>query len=652
VNATDEPAPRLLSIVVGTGSIAARVVDELRAEFRFVEVADAADPAAATALLDAAGGPQVPLLVVTSAVASFDEAVAALDRFATFARARVVLVTDREVHDDVASAVDRDRLDAVVAVPWTAGALAGHARSQIARWFREHRPDDPRTDLLVTSEGRPLERPDSELLREMELDADDVTRQMLACIERVLGPRPRLRLPAGVRITHQDHPVDAVLLVLRGSVALDRVTRVGDLRLHHASTGPVVGLLSLAHQRQAYFTARTTTEVEVVHLSIEQLDRALREDPDLGAALAAVSIRALARRLRRAEQLQVEKIELNRTLDEERQRLREALTALEAARMELVAQARFATLGELAAGIAHELNNPVAALERAASYLAEDLTRVLATHPLGADAEVALRSARDRPPRGTAEERQLRRALEPVTGDRDLARRLVAAGVADPDTARQILAADADLVGLLEAAAGIGGAVRNLEIASRRITSLVSSLRSYARPDGDPLDDVDVHDGLDDTLRLTAHRLRDIEVERHYGEVPLIRCHPAQLDQVWTNLLVNAADSLDGSGRITITTDQPDDEHVRVRIVDDGPGIDPEVLPRVFEPRFSTKQGTVRFGLGLGLGIAKRIVDDHGGRLTLTSQPGRTEAEVMLPIAGPPDDRTAGNDGNMTEVGT
>jgi two-component system, NtrC family, sensor kinase len=640
VSATAGTTPHLLAIVVGTGPIPARVAEELRAEFRFVEVARAAGPAEATRLLGAdPDDPQVPLLVVTSTVGSIDDAVAALDRFATFARARVVLVTDRPIHDDVAAAVDRDRLDAVVAVPWTAGALASHARSQIARWLREHLPDDPRTSLLVTPDGRPLELPGSELLREMELEADDVTRQMLASIERVLGPRPRLRLPAGVRITHQDQAVDAVLLVLRGNVALDRATRVGDLRLHHASTGPVVGLLSLAHQRRAYFTARTTTEVEVVLLSIEQLDRALREDPDMGAALAAVSIRALARRLRRAEQLQVEKIELNRALDEERQRLHEALSALEEARMELIAQARFATLGELAAGIAHELNNPVAALERAASYLAEDVTRVLATHPQADIADVALRSARDRPPRSTAEERQLRRTLEPVAGDRDLARRLVAAGVTDPDTARQVLAADADLVALLEAAAGIGGAVRNLELAARRITGLVSSLRSYARPDGDPLDDVDLHAGLDDTLRLTAHRLRGIEVERRYGALPRLRCHPAQLDQVWTNLLVNAADSLNGAGRITITTDQPDDEHVRVRIVDDGPGIDPAVLPRVFEPRFTTKQGTVRFGLGLGLGIAKRIVDDHGGRLTLDSEPGRTEASVVLPIAGPPDDQ-------------
>jgi two-component system, NtrC family, sensor kinase len=648
-------SPQLHTVVVGTGPMAHEVAAELEAAFEHVRVVRVDDPDAALAWLDAAGGDvvsrtAVPLLIVTSAVDSVDAAVATLDQAPVFGTARIVLVTDRPVHEDVTAAVDSDRLDAVVAVPWTAGKLGRHARSQIARWLREHRPDDPRTASLVTPDGRPLERPDSELLREMELDAEAVTAQMLASIERVLGPRPRLRLPPGVRITHQGADVDAVLMVLSGSVALHRRTRVGDLRLHHASTGPVVGLLSLAHQRQAYFTARTTTEVEVVHLSIEQLDRALREDQDMGAALAAVSIRALARRLRRAEQLQIEKIELNRTLEAERRRLREALTALEEARLELVAQARFATLGELAAGIAHELNNPVAALERAASYLAEDVDRVLASHPQADLARLALRSARDRPPRGTAEERRLRRQLEPITGDRDLARRLVAAGVSDETTARRLVAADEDLLALLEAAAGIGGAVRNLEVASRRITGLVASLRAYARPDGDPLDDVDVHVGLEDTLRLTAHRLRGIDIERHYAaDLPRIRCHPAQLDQVWTNLLVNAADSLEGHGRIVVTTDRLDDEHARVRIVDDGPGIDPDVLPRVFEPRFTTKQGTVRFGLGLGLSIAQRIVDAHGGRLELTSEPGRTEACAVLPFAGPPDDEQVARLGEATD---
>lgn len=582
--------------------------------------------------------PACPAVVVLSdTVGPVDEVVAALGADPALAAATTLLVTRRREHDDLTSTIDHDRIDALIAVPWTTGALANHVRSQLARWLRGHRPDDPRGEAMIDDEGRALELPSSHLLRDLELDDDAVTVELLAEVEAVLGPRPRLQLPAGTRLTHQDVGVDAVLIVLRGSVALDRTTPVGDLRLHHDSTGPVIGLLSLAQQRRAFFTARTTTDVEVVHLSLEQLDRVLWERPEVGALLAAVAMRALAQRLRRSEQLQVEKIELNRTLDEERHRLRQALHELEQARLDLVEQARFATLGELAAGIAHELNNPIAAVERATSFLAADVTTVLGHHPTGALAAEVAEAARTRRPRSTAEERRRRRELEHQLRDPALARRLVTAGIDDPDLAGRVARAGEDDRVLLDAAAGIGAAVRNLEVATRQVVGLVGSLRSYARPDGDSLVDADLHAGIDDTLRLTAHRLRGTEVERRFGALPLVRCHPAQLDQVWTNLLVNAAEELAGAGTITITTDTPDPEHVRVRLVDDGPGIDPQVLPRVFEPRFTTKQGTVRYGLGLGLAIAKRIVDGHGGTIELTSRPGRTEATVVLPVAGPPD---------------
>jgi two-component system, NtrC family, sensor kinase len=590
---------------------------------------------------DAGEPPAVPLLVLGSDVGRVDAAIGALDAVPELTSAATLLITDRHVHDDLADAVDRDRLDGIIAVPWTAGTLGGHARSQLARWLSYHRAGDPRSAQLVDERSRPLQLPDSALLRDLELSPTEVSTNLLAGIERVLGPRPRLRLPPGVRLTHQEVGLDAVFVVLSGSVALERSTRVGDLRLHHGSTGPVVGLLSLAQQRRAYFTARTTTDVELVHLTLEQLDRSLRSEPEVVGAMAALSIRALADRLRRAEQLQVEKVELNRELDDERRRLAGALEELEQARLELVEQARFVTLGEMAAGIAHELNNPVSALRRAASYVGDDLERLLASHPDGEVAREAMITARDRPARTTARERAVRRELERALGDRQLAHRLLAAGVEDPVQARRLADRGEAALELAEAGSGLGGAVRNLDVASRRIAELVTSLRAYARPDGDPLEGVDVHAGLEDTLRLTAHRLGEIVVERNYGDLPTVRAHPGQLDQVWTNLLVNAAEALGGEGRIEIVTDATDDEHVRVRIRDDGPGVEPEVLERVFEPRFTTKQGTVRYGLGLGLAIARRIVDHHGGGIAMVSSPGETVVTVTLPVAGPPDEEAA-----------
>ncbi|SDX56969.1 sensor histidine kinase [Thiocapsa roseopersicina] len=649
--AGDRLAP-LCVLIVASEPLAASIGEEVaRGLSDIAEVVWVDDGAAACAQVSAHPDRVVPLVLITASSASpgssdsIDTRIATLDTQAILRRASVLLLTDRALHDDLSLSVDCDRLHAVIRIPGSPGILAWHARAQTVRWLSSHRPTDPRTRALVAADGRPVAQPESDLLRLLELDTQEVAAQLLAGIERVLGPRPRLLLPAGTRLIHEGVDVDAVLVVLRGRVALDHASAAGDLRLHHDSTGSVVGLLSLAQQQRAFFTARATTEVEVVHLSFEQLDRALAVDASLGAAMAAVSIRALAKRLRRADQLQVEKTQLNHVLERERRQLSEALRQLEQARLELVEQARYATLGEMAAGIAHELNNPVAAMLRATTYVGEDLERVLASHPQGRLASEIFAAERDRPPRSTREERAARRRLEVALGDAGLAQRLFDAGIEDPERARA-LAADPTSLDLVEAVAGIGSAVRNLEVASRRMCELVTSLRAYARPKGEPVAGVDLHAGLEDTLRLMAHRLRDVEIERSYGDLPPIRCHPGELEQLWTNLLVNARDALgdtlgggpEGRGRIALITDAPDASHVRVQIRDNGRGIDPDILPRVFEPRFTTKQGAVRYGLGLGLAIARRIVDAHGGTIELSSRPGCTRVTITLPVAGPPDD--------------
>jgi two-component system, NtrC family, sensor kinase len=640
-SAAGDRLPLLWILVVAPEPLAVSVAEEVaRGVSDIAEVAGAADVAAACALVAAHPDRVVPLVLMAALAASpesTDTRIATLDEQAVLRRASVLLLTDRAIHDDLSRSVDRDRLHAVMTSPWSPGILAWHARAQTVRWLSTHRPTDPRTRALVAVDGRPVAQPESDLLRLLELDTHEVATQLLAGVERVLGPRPRLLLPAGTRLIHEGVDVDAVLVVLRGRVALDHASPTGDLRLHHDSTGSVVGLLSLAQQQRAFFTARATTDVEVVHLSFEQLDRALAVDASLGAAMAAVSIRALAKRLRRADQLQVEKTQLNHVLERERRQLSEALHQLEQARLELVEQARYATLGEMAAGIAHELNNPVAAMLRATTYVGEDLERVLASHPQGRLASEIFAAERDRAPRSTREERAARRRLEAALGDVVLAQRLFDAGIEDPDRARA-LAADPASLDLVEAVAGIGSAVRNLEVASRRMCELVTSLRAYARPKGEPVTGVDLHAGLEDTLRLMAHRLRDVEVERRYGDLPPIRCYPGELEQLWTNLLANAREALREGGRIELMTDVADARHVRVRIRDNGRGIDPKILPRVFEPRFTTKQGAVRYGLGLGLAISRRIVDAHGGTIDLDSEPGRTLVTVTLPVDGPPDD--------------
>ena len=653
---------RLVVAVVSPASLGSQAAHEIEPAVRAVADVLRVRTLAELFARAAAPGPEplgrVPLIVATDEVGSLDDVAAAIDHYPVLASARLVLLTERSELTDLGRAVDEDFIREVVVVPWTPGAIADRAAAQTSRWMRDHLPDDERRHLLgrvdEPSEGR------SPMLEALTHSNDRLTAELIAACEAVLGPRPRLHLPPGVRLAHQGQVVDAVCVVVSGAVALTRHTRVGEVTLHHATTGRIVGLVSLATQGRAYVTATTTTDVELILLSIEQLDRALRENPATEQILAALLIGSLTTRLSRSEVLQVEKIELAAAVEAERAQATEALEALEQARLELLAQERFATLGELAAGVAHELNNPVAALEGANAHLREDLASLLAGHPDGEMVLSTAAHARTRPAASTRQERAARRALEAVVGDRELARRLVSLGLdadSDPQRVRD-LADDPQRLATALAAASVGRQERNVALATKRIRGLVSALSTYVRPEGEMVQDVDVREVLEDSLRLTAHRLRDVAIERDYAEVGAVPGRAGELAQVWTNILSNAADALAGAGAGAAAAgagDAPDGgagepsdfaprlviavasepDGVRVDVTDNGPGIDPQVLPRIFEPRFTTKHGRVRFGLGLGMGLAKSVVDAHGGTIAVDSRPGRTRVTVRLPAEPP-----------------
>ncbi len=641
--------PTLLVLVVSPTDTGAQAAHEVGRQLHYCEVAHQHSVEEMLAFVATRPDAVVPLMMVSDEVGSLDVLAGQLQDRPALRTTRLLLLTRRDELTHLGRALDEDWVHEVVSVPWTPGALGHRAGAHVTRWLRETLPDDPR--LAHLDADTPPDLPQASLLSKFAGDDDELVAELVAACERVLGPRPRLHLPRGVRVTREGMPVDAVYILEHGTVALTRVTRAGKVTLHHATTGRIIGILSLASQGSAFVTATTTSEVELILLSVEQLDRALRGDPMTGEALAALLIRSLVGRLERSEILQVEKIELHAALDaerarleKERARLAEALDALEQARLELLAQERFATLGELAAGVAHELNNPVAALERASAHEGAAVATLLASHPRGDLARAALERARNLPARSTADERALRRRLEKAVRDRETARRLVAAGVEDPGEAARLARSTADLA-LVEAAAGVGRGERNTVLATARIRSLVAALSAYVRPEGGARERVDVRESVEDALRLVAHRLDHVEVVRDYSQVPLVPARAGELVQVWTNLISNAADALArgataaagstldaplGPPTLTLSV-RPQDGGVRVDVVDNGPGIAREHLDRIFEPRFTTNHGQVRYGLGLGMGLAKSVVDAHGGTITVVSRPGRTRVSVTLP---------------------
>ncbi|HVK39392.1 MAG TPA: tetratricopeptide repeat protein [Candidatus Kapabacteria bacterium] len=267
--------------------------------------------------------------------------------------------------------------------------------------------------------------------------------------------------------------------------------------------------------------------------------------------------------------------------------LASALEELKQAQTQLVHAEKMASLGQLTAGIAHEINNPVNFIRSSTSPLRRDLDEVRAIVAQALEDESA-----------ETRERVERRMRE--------------------------LEVD-------ELRSEIDSLLRGIEEGASRTAEIVRGLRSFSRLGEDDLKPADLHEGLDATLTLLRPRLRDgVIVERNYGELPPVECNAGQINQVFMNILSNAIDAMEGSGRITIATSMRDD-HARIEISDTGEGIDETVASRIFEPFFTTK--AIGAGSGLGLSISYGIIEKHRGTIEVRSVRGEgTTFVIELPV--------------------
>ncbi|MGP3913672.1 ATP-binding protein [Nonomuraea sp. 10N515B] len=323
-------------------------------------------------------------------------------------------------------------------------------------------------------------------------------------------------------------------------------------------------------------------------------------------------------------------------------------------------------LGMLAAGLAHELNNPAAAAVRATRELRGLAPRLAAAavewgrtaehsellllerfqerldpaepDPRSEDVRLGPPARRGRDPLAEAEaaddvadwlrERGLGELAELCD---DLAEHGVDRAALDELAAGLrpgvLVAALAYLAPALRAGTLAGDAAE----AAERVVELVRRTSAYTNLDRAPEREADLREGLEATLALMAPKLRNVRVRREYGGLPDFRAFPSELNQVWTNLIDNAVDAMDGEGELTISTRREGD-HAVVEFRDSGPGIPADVLPMVFQPFFTTKD--LGKGTGLGLHVSMDIVaQQHGGSMEVTSRPGDTRFVVRLPLS-------------------
>jgi signal transduction histidine kinase len=257
---------------------------------------------------------------------------------------------------------------------------------------------------------------------------------------------------------------------------------------------------------------------------------------------------------------------------------------------QLIQSEKMASIGQLVAGIAHEINNPVTFISAGVDSLKTNLQEV----------------------------RQVLDIYHRITTEN------VHEKLKEIDKLKE-------KIDYKEALREINKLIESIKTGTERTTEIVKGLRSFSRLDEDVLKVANIHEGLDSTLILLRNKYKQcIEIEKHYGDIPEIECYPGQLNQVFINILSNAIDAIDGKGSITINTSRSNGQ-VQISIRDTGRGIPETIRSKIFEPFFTTKE--VGHGTGLGLSISHGIIEKHNGTIKFISELGKgSEFIISLPI--------------------
>ncbi len=406
-------------------------------------------------------------------------------------------------------------------------------------------------------------------------------------------------------------------VIKQGQIEIYKTSDGKHVQIAVRQPGEVIGEMALLQAAPRSASARAVSESRLIVISHDQMDYLLDNSPSASRTMLST----ITDRLRDTELM-----------------LRQS--------------EKMAQLGTLMAGIAHELNNPSAAVSRGAKQLQTALQN---QHNLSGELRIAglsrtqvdeleqdlrrkagkpaqldsiTRSDRESELENWLDERSIENGWELAP---QLANLMEGEKALDAFTAGYPPASLEALLRWLAASYEVYTLLEEVGQGAGRISEIVKALKSYVYLDQAPIQEIDIHEGLENTLVILHYKLKQgVEVERQYAaDIPPIQAYGSELNQVWTNILDNAIDAMNGKGRLVIRTAHKDG-WVTVEIEDNGPGIPAGVQEKMFNPFFTTKP--LGKGTGLGLSITYNIIKKHGGDIKVSSQPGQTIFAVRLPV--------------------
>ena len=440
-------------------------------------------------------------------------------------------------------------------------------------------------------------------------------------LQEICGAVSEMVLPEGELLFAEGDRGDKAYIIKEGQLEITKQTSGREVLLAVRGEGDVIGEMALLEEAPRMASVRARVPTALITVRKEMLDNLLATSPSAARAMLQTVIerwRGTQAHLRQSEKM--------------------------------------AQLGTLTAGVAHELNNPAAAVKRGADQMRfallplAETQATLSHHEFSTSQQTTVNDLAAQAKALTAEDSMIG-ALDRSNREEELEDWLDAAGFDDPwditaalvdldfttakfsDLSSQFNAAElGDILRWMVAVYQAHSLLREVGQGAGRISEIVKALKSYAYLDQAPIQSVDIHEGLNNTLVILRHKLKQgVEVKQNYAtDLPHIEAYGSELNQVWTNILDNAIDALDGDGVITISTRQ-EKSHVIVEIEDNGPGIPDEIQSRIFDAFFTTKPPGK--GTGLGLNISYNIIIyKHRGDIRVFSQPGSTCFQLWLPL--------------------